>query len=128
MAVVGAPSCFARRPRPKTPRELTAHDCIDMRLPTHGGLSAWEFEKAGTERKLRVGGQVVFDTIALKLQAAPGGLGLACLPGDVVQTQIAEGRLIGELADWCPTFPGHHLQSPAGSRTGGRPAAGWTRR
>ena len=75
MAVVGAPSYFARRPRPKTPQDLTAHDCINLRLPTYGGLYAWEFEKRGRELKVRVEGQLVFNNIALRLNAALAGLG-----------------------------------------------------
>ena len=63
MAVVGAPSYFAQRPRPKKPQDLTAHNCINLRLPTYGGLYAWEFEKDGREVKVRVEGQLVFNTM-----------------------------------------------------------------
>ena len=93
MAVVGAPSYFARRPRPKTPQDLTAHDCINLRLPTYGGLYAWEFEKGGRELKVRVEGQLVFNNIALRLNAALAGFGLAYLPEDQVQAHLADGRL-----------------------------------
>ncbi len=82
MAVVGAPAYFARRKRPQTPQDLTAHDCINLRLPTYGGLYAWEFEKAGRELKVRVEGQLVFNNIALRLNAALAGFGLAYLPED----------------------------------------------
>src|SRR6202048_2278858 len=68
MAVVGAPSYFAKRPRPKRPQDLTDHACINIRLPTHGGLYVWEFEKAGRELKVRVEGQVVFNNIALRMK------------------------------------------------------------
>ena len=113
MAVVGAPSYFARRPRPRKPQDLTAHDCINIRLPTYGGFYAWEFEKNGRELKVRVEGQLVFNNIALRLSAALGGFGLAYLPEDQVQTHLAEGRLIRVLADWCPPFPGYHLYYPS---------------
>ena len=113
MAVVGAPSYFARRPKPKTPQDLTAHDCINLRLPTHGGLYAWEFEKGGRELKVRVEGQLVFNRIALILDAALAGFGLAYLPEDQVQTHIADGRLVRVLADWCPPFSGYHLYYPS---------------
>src|SRR5215204_3866587 len=76
MAVVGAPSYFARRPKPRTPQDLTAHACINLRLPTYGGLYAWEFEKGGRELKVRVEGQLVFNTIAPRLSAALAGFGL----------------------------------------------------
>ena len=74
MAVVGAPSYFAKRPPPRTPQDLTAHDCINLRLPTHGGLYAWEFEKDGRELRVRVEGQLVFNSTALMLNAALAGL------------------------------------------------------
>jgi DNA-binding transcriptional LysR family regulator len=113
MAVVGAPSYFARRKRPQTPQDLTAHDCINIRLPTYGGLYAWEFEKGGRELKVRVEGQLVFNSLALRLDAALAGFGLAYLPEDQVQTHLADGRLIRVLADWCPPFPGYHLYYPS---------------
>ena len=113
MAVVGAPSYFARRSRPKKPQDLTAHDCINLRLPTYGGIYAWEFEKRGRELKVRVEGQLVFNNIALRLNAALAGLGLAYLPEDQVQTHLADGRLIRVLDDWCPPFSGYHLYYPS---------------
>ena len=70
MAVVGAPSYFARRPKPKHPQDLTGHDCINIRLPTYGGIYAWEFEKRGRALKVRVEGQLVFNNIALRVNAA----------------------------------------------------------
>src|SRR5713226_4847217 len=112
-AVVGAPSYFARRPRPKKPQDLTAHDCINLRLPTYGGLYAWEFEKRNRELKVRVEGQFVFNNIALRLNAALAGFGLAYLPEDLVQTHLADGRLIRVLSDWCPPFSGYHLYYPS---------------
>jgi DNA-binding transcriptional LysR family regulator len=113
MAVVGAPSYIARRPRPKNPQDLTAHDCINLRLPTHGGLYAWEFEKRGRELKVRVEGQLAFNNFALRLNAALAGLGLAYLPEDQVRTHLADGRLVRVLADWCPPFSGYHLYYPS---------------
>ena len=113
MAVVGAPSYFARRKRPKAPQDLTAHDCINLRLPTYGGLYAWEFEKDGREVKVRVEGQFVFNTFALRLNAALDGFGLACLPEEQVKAHIAEGRLVRVLTDWCPAFSGCHLYYPS---------------
>src|SRR5258706_4748729 len=113
MAVVGAPSYFARRPRPKKPQDLTAHDCINLRLPAYGGLYAWEFEKRSRELKVRVEGQLVFNNIALRLNAALAGFGLAYLPEDLVQTHLADGRLIRVLSDWCPPFSGYHLYYPS---------------
>lgn len=113
MAVVGAPAYFARRPKPRTPQDLTAHNCINLRLPTYGGLYAWEFEKAGRELKVRVEGQLVFNTVGLRMNAVLAGLGLAYLPEDQVRTRIASGELVRVLADWCPPFPGYHLYYPS---------------
>jgi DNA-binding transcriptional LysR family regulator len=113
MAVVGAPSYFATRRRPKTPQDLTAHDCINLRLPTYGGLFAWEFEKNGHELKVRVEGQLVFNNIALRLNAALAGFGLTYLPEDMVKTHIARRQLVRVLADWCPAFSGYHLYYPS---------------
>jgi DNA-binding transcriptional LysR family regulator len=113
MAVVGAPSYFAQRKPPQIPQDLTAHNCINIRFPTYGGLYAWEFEKDGRELKVRVEGQLVFNTIALRLNAALAGHGLAYLPEDQVQAHIAAGRLVRALADWCPPFPGYHLYYPS---------------
>jgi DNA-binding transcriptional LysR family regulator len=113
MAVVGSRAYFDRRKRPQTPRDLTAHDCINLRLPTYGGLYTWEFAKHGREVKVHVDGQLVFNNLALRLNAALAGLGLAYLPEDQVQAHISGGRLVRVLADWCPPFPGYHLYYPS---------------
>jgi len=113
MAVVGAPSYFAERPSPRKPQDLTAHDCINIRLPTYGGIYAWEFERRGRALKVRVEGQLVFNNTALRLNAVLAGLGLAYLPEEHVQPHLAVGRLVRVLADWCPAFPGYHLYYPS---------------
>jgi DNA-binding transcriptional LysR family regulator len=112
-AVVGAPSYFAKRPKPKAPQDLITHACINLRLPTHGGLYAWEFEKGGRELNVRVEGQLVFNGTAPMLDAALAGLGLAYLPEDDVQAHLSSGRLVRMLADWCPPYPGYHLYYPS---------------
>src|SRR5712692_3674927 len=99
MAVVGAPSYFERRPLPKTPQDLTAHECINLRLPTFGGLYAWEFEKGKRELKVHVDGQLVFNGTGMILNAALAGFGLAYLPEDEVRAHVADGKLIRVLAD-----------------------------
>ncbi|MBZ6075681.1 LysR family transcriptional regulator [Microvirga puerhi] len=113
MVVVGAPSYFARRPRPVRPQDLVGHDCINLRLPTLGGLYAWEFEKDGRELKVRVEGQLVFNDLAFIREAALAGAGLAYLPEDYVRPYIGDESLIWVLADWCPPFPGYHLYYPS---------------
>ena len=113
MAVVGAPSYLAGRPQPRSPQDLSGHACINLRLPTYGGLYAWELEKDGRELRVRVEGQLVFTSIALILDAALAGFGLAYLPEDQVRPHLADGRLVRVLADWCPPFPGYHLYYPS---------------
>jgi DNA-binding transcriptional LysR family regulator len=113
MAVVGAPSYFANHPKPVKPQDLMAHACINIRLPTYGGIYAWEFEKRGRALKVRVEGPLVFNSMAMRMNAVLAGLGLAYLPEDQVQAHVADGRLIRVLADWCAPFPGYHLYYPS---------------
>lgn len=113
MAVVGSPAYFEKRPQPYKPQDLTAHNCINLRLPTHGGLYAWEFEKGKREVKVRVEGQFVFNSATLMLNAALEGLGLLYLPEQQVQPYLADGRLVRVLADWCEPFSGYHLYYPS---------------
>lgn len=113
MAVAGAPSYFASHAQPKTPQDLTGHNCINLRLPTHGGLYAWEFEKKGRTLNVRVDGQLVFNTSSLMLKAALEGHGLVYLTEGQVAPYLADGRLVRVLADWCEPFPGYHLYYPS---------------
>jgi DNA-binding transcriptional LysR family regulator len=113
MAIVGAPSYFRKRPEPTKPQDLVGHDCINLRLSTHGGLYAWEFEKGGRELKVRVEGQVVFNGTNQMLNAALAGYGLAYVPEDLAQPHLATGRLKRVLADWCPPYSGYHLYYPS---------------
>lgn len=109
MAVVGAPTYFEKHAAPKKPQDLTEHNCINLRLPTYGGLYAWEFEKGKRELKVRVGGQLTVNTMRQRLDAALAGLGIAYLVEDVAQPHIADGTLIRVLEDWCAPYAGYHL-------------------
>jgi DNA-binding transcriptional LysR family regulator len=113
MAVVGSSGYFDRHGTPRTPQDLARHECINLRLPTLGGLYAWEFERDGREQKVRVDGRLVFNHPPLIVAAALDGLGLACLPEDRVLDHVRKGRLIRVLEDWCPPFPGYHLYYPS---------------
>ncbi len=113
MAVVGAPSYFRKRSEPKGPQDLIGHNCINLRLPTHGGLYAWEFEKGGQELNVRVEGQLVFNGTTQMLNAALAGFGLAYVPEDLARPHLAKGRLKRALEDWCPPFSGYHLYYPS---------------
>ncbi len=110
--LVGAPSYFAQRSRPNTPHDLTAHACINLRLPTSGGLWSWPFAKDGRELKVRAEGPLAFNATSLIVNAALSGLGLAYLPEDVVRQHVATGRLVQVLADWSPLMTGYHLYYP----------------
>jgi len=113
MAVVGAPAYFESQPVPETPRDLVDHRCINLRLTTHGGLYAWEFEKDGQALNVRVEGQVVMNGTYQMLNAALAGFGLAYVPEDLAAPHIAAGRLTRVLEDWCPAYPGFHLYYPS---------------
>ena len=113
IAVVGAPSYFERHPAPQTPQDLTAHTCINIRMPTYVGVIPWEFEKDGRELKVRVEGQLVFNNVALRTASVLSGLGLAYMPEDLAMPYIADGRLVRVLEDWCAPFPGYHLYYPS---------------
>jgi len=109
MAVAASPGYLAGKPLPLVPGDLTAHRCVNLRLATHGGLYAWDFEKDGEALGVRVRGQATFNNTYLMLQAALDGLGFACVPLDIMAPHIAQGTLVPVLQDWWPTFPGYHL-------------------
>lgn len=113
MALVGSPAYFERHPVPETPQDLAGHNCINMRLPTYGGVFSWGLERDGREVRVRGEGQLVFNHLGLRLQSALDGLGLAYMPEDIAVPHMAEGRLVRVLEDWCPYFPGYHLYYPS---------------
>ncbi|GBU13710.1 transcriptional regulator [Enterobacterales bacterium] len=113
MAVVATPEYFAKYGVPQTPSDLQNHRCINMRLPTLGGLYAWEFEKEGREINVRVEGQLIFNSLHQRIDAARNGLGLLFVPEDSVVDDIHQGKLIRALQDWCPSFPGYYLYYPS---------------
>ena len=112
-AVVGTKAYFARRPAPKSPQDLIAHSCINLRLPTHGGLWAWEFERNGRELKVRVDGQLIFNNIFQVRDAALDGFGLAYIQEDLARTHVSRGQLVWVLQEWSPRWAGYHLYYPS---------------
>jgi DNA-binding transcriptional LysR family regulator len=110
--VVGSPAYFAAHPKPEVPQDLTNHNCINIRFPTHGELFVWDFEKDGREVKVRVEGQLTFNSIIMRLDAVVAGLGLAYLPEDRVTSLIENGSLISVLDEWCQPCTGYHLYYP----------------
>jgi DNA-binding transcriptional LysR family regulator len=113
MAVVGAPSYFKKRPKPKRPQDLIGHNCINLRLPTHGALYAWEFGKGGRDLKVCVDGQLTLNTTAQMLNAALVGGGLTYVPEGLAEPYVTKRRLTRVLEDWCPPFSGYHLWYPS---------------
>ena len=104
---------FERYGRPETPRDLTTHNCINIRFPTLGSLYVWEFEKDGRELHVRVDGQFVLNEAPLMVQAACAGCGLAYVLEEEVGPDLADGRLVRVLDDWTPPFTGYHLYYPS---------------
>jgi DNA-binding transcriptional LysR family regulator len=113
MAVIGAPSYFAKHSPPNTPQDLTGHNCVNLRLLTHGGLYGWELEKGSRKLRVHVEGQLVLNGTQQMLNAALAGLGLAYVPEDLAEPHLAEGRLRRVLEDWCPPYSGYHLYYPS---------------
>ncbi len=113
MAVVGSPAYLQRAGTPQTPWDLAQHRCINLRLPTRGGLYAWEFARDGREIQVRVEGQLILNSLPQRIDAAEAGLGLAYVPDDCVAEALASGRLVRVLAEWTPAFPGYHLYYPS---------------
>lgn len=113
MAVVGSPDYLASHGVPQTPRDLQQHRCINMRLPTKGGLYAWEFEHDGEPLRVRVEGQLTLNCLPQRIEAAEAGLGLAYVPEDSIAEGVTAGRLQHVLADWCVPFAGYYLYYPS---------------
>lgn len=112
MAVVGSPAYFADHPLPQKPQDLTSHNCINLSLPTYGGMYAWELIQGKREFNVRVQGQLALSQTNQILEAALLGLGLGFIPEDITLPYVEQGRLQSVLAQWCPTFPGYHLYYP----------------
>jgi DNA-binding transcriptional LysR family regulator len=117
MAIVGAPSYFEWRPRPTSLQELLKHNCINLRLPSSGGLYAWELKHEGRDVEARVRGQAVFTSTYAILNAALSGCGLGFVPASMAAPHVREGRLVSIMPDWCPTFAGLHAYYPSRRNT-----------
>ena len=113
LAVVASPTYFAANPVPKVPEDLMSHPCVNQRMQSSGGIYVWDFERRGRKVKLRVSGQLIFNTAQPQVDAALAGLGLVLLPEDEVMAHIEAGRLVRVLEDWCPSFGGYHLYYPS---------------
>jgi DNA-binding transcriptional LysR family regulator len=113
MAVVGSPDYFARHGRPKHPRDLSAHDCINYRQSPSSAVYRWEFSEHGKDFEVAVEGRFLVNDRGLMAGAAADGVGLAYIAEARVRDLIAQKRLIRVLDAWCPPFPGLFLYYPS---------------
>lgn len=113
LVAVASPAYLAARGTPRHPKDLVGHACINMRHESAGGLYAWEFEKDGQELRVRVGGQLTFNNSYAMIDAAVSGFGIAYVPNDIVEREMASGALVQVLDDWSPHFDGYFLYYPS---------------
>ncbi|MER8676124.1 LysR family transcriptional regulator [Mesorhizobium sp. M0037] len=113
LVAVASPDYFSRHPVPAAPQDLVDHDCINMRQATFGGLYVWEFARDGRDLRVRVEGQLTFNSSIPMIEAATSGFGIGYVPENLVSHHIAEGRLRLVLDDWSPPFAGYHLYYPS---------------
>jgi DNA-binding transcriptional LysR family regulator len=111
-AIVGSPGYFQSRSKPKTPRDLGNHRCINVRHGS-GAIYRWEFDKGKQSLVVGVAGPLVVDDVDLSIRAALDGVGLAFVDDDRVASYLASGGLVRVLEDWCPPFPGFFLYYPS---------------
>ena len=112
MATVGSPAYLAKHGTPRVPQDLADHTCINLRMP-NSSVYAWEYEQAGRELNIKVGGQLLFNDVDLIVEAALAGHGLAHLIEDRVVPFVADGTLVRVLDDWCDPFDGYYLYYPS---------------
>lgn len=113
MVTVASPDYLQKHGIPATPYELQNHNCINMRLPTLGGLYSWEFSKDGKDIRVKVEGQLIFNNLASRIDAVLSGMGIAHVPEDTVKQHIANGELQSLLEDWTEPFSGYYLYYPS---------------
>ncbi len=113
LVAVASPGYFAEHDVPDHPQDLVRHVCINMRQETSGGLYAWEFGKDGKELRVRVDGRLTFNNSYAQIDAAVNGYGIAYVPENIVERQIASGSLVQVLDDWSPFFDGYFLYYPS---------------
>ncbi|MGH9434829.1 MAG: LysR family transcriptional regulator [Terriglobia bacterium] len=111
-AIVGAPGYFKSHPKPKTPRDLLKHRCINFRHGT-SGVYRWEFDKGKKSLSVAVNGPLIVDDVEILIRAAMDGVGLAFVSDERVAAEFASGELVRVLEDWCQPFPGFFLYYPS---------------
>lgn len=113
LVAVASPSYLARAGRPQSPQDLIQHNCMNHRQGRAGGLYSWEFARDGREVRVRVEGQLTFNSSIPMVDAAVEGCGIAYVPEDMVLHHLQDGRLVQVLDAWSPLFPGYHLSYPS---------------
>lgn len=113
IAVVATPAYFAARGKPRHPRELHAHDCINYRRRSTGVVPRWEFTEGGKDFDIAVNGRIQVNDGEVMISAALAGLGVAYLMESSVMQHLAERRLVRVLDDFCAPFPGFFLYYPS---------------
>ncbi|NMO13405.1 LysR family transcriptional regulator [Pyxidicoccus fallax] len=111
LLVVGAPSYFARRPKPTHPRELVEHECINWRPAAGAPPYRWEFTEKGRDFSVEVPARVLTNDVAFNLRLARAGVGIT-LSDDRVRDQVARGELVAVLEEFSTPFPGFFLYYP----------------
>jgi len=117
LVAVASPAYFAAHPAPTHPRDLVGHTCINLRQETSGGRYAWEFERDGEELRVRVDGQLTFNSTQAMIDPALHGYGIAYVPEDLVAAHVAAGELVPVLDDWSPAFAGYYIYYPSRRQT-----------
>jgi DNA-binding transcriptional LysR family regulator len=117
LVVVGSPAYFARRRKPKHPRELHAHDCIGYRFVTSGACYRWEFDEEGKGFEVDIEGRVTSNDVAFQVRLAVDGVGLAMVSESYVRPFLKDGQLVRVLESFCSPFPGFHLYYSSRSQT-----------
>jgi DNA-binding transcriptional LysR family regulator len=111
-AIVGSPKYFAAHPRPRHPRDLLNHACINFRQGSRG-LYQWEFDKGKKSLTVAVNGPLVVDDAEIQVRAALDGVGVVWTLEHYAAPFISSGKLVRVLEDWCPPFPGYFLYYPS---------------
>jgi DNA-binding transcriptional LysR family regulator len=112
-AIVGSPAYFKTHPKPKAPRDLLSHMCINFRHGHGGDVYRWEFEKGRKSLSVAVNGPLIVDDVEIVIRAALDGIGLAFVGEDKIAQHLASGALLRVLEDWCQPFPGFFLYYPS---------------
>ncbi|EJX4509307.1 LysR family transcriptional regulator [Salmonella enterica] len=113
LVTVASPGYLSQHGAPQTPHDLQDHCCINMRLPTAGGVYHWEFEKEGKPLRVKVEGQLTLNRLMERIDAAREGFGITCVPEDSVAKHIRTGALVKVLDEWNPSFAGYYLYYPS---------------